>query len=141
MGNKDPRETAEKWGRNLKGASEDIKRGVSRVTEAPGIKAAAKVEKMKSRLIASIDDGTWENNVAAVPLSEWQNKMLTKGVPRISAGVEAANGKVIEFHTQLADHQRTIDAELERMDDITLEDSINRMTTQVRGMASFKFRR
>jgi len=134
-------EIAEKWGRNLKGSATDIRKGVERVTEAPGVKAAAKVQKMREKLLASLDDGTWATNVSAVPLGEWKSKMINKGIPRLNAGVDAANGKVIEFHSQLSDHQARINSELESMPDVTLDDSINRMVTQVSRMSEFKFRK
>ena len=141
MARKDPSEIAEKWGRNLTRSTDEIRKGVDRVTEAPGVLAARKKEKMQVKLNEALDDGTWENNVAAVSLSEWQEKTITKGIPRISAGVQAANGKVVDFHNQLADHQAQIDSELDRMPDITLEDGIARSAAQIRGMSKFKFRK
>lgn len=141
MGKLSPAERAEKWGRNLKRSGDDIRRGVERVSEAPGAKAAAKQDKMLSRLIARVEDGTWAERVSSVSLSEWKDKMINKGISRISAGVDGANGKVVEFHQQLEEHQDRITTELDRMPDVTLEDSIQRMTHQVRRMSEFKFRR
>jgi len=141
MPNKSASDIAEKWGRNLKRSGDDIRKGVERVTESPGEKAAAKQEKMLSKLTTKVEDGTWAERVASVPLSDWKSKMINKGIPRISAGVDAANGKVVEFHTQLADHQDRITSELDRMPDVSLEDSIAKMTHQVRRMSEFKFRR
>jgi len=126
MARKDPTDTAEKWGRNLKRSTDDIRKGVARVTEAPGVKAAQKKDKMKARLVAAIDDGTWQDRVKSVSLEDWKDKTINKGIARISAGVDAANGKVVEFHYQLADHQATIDRELADMPDISLEDGIAR---------------
>jgi len=134
-------EVAEKWSRNTKGATEEMRRGVQRVTEAPGAKAAAKADKMRAGIVESIDSGKWADNVAAVPLSEWKEKMLTKGVGRVSAGVDAANGKVVDFHNQLSDHQDRLSSQIENMPDLTLEDGINRMVAQVRGMSEFSFKR
>lgn len=135
-----PQEAAEKWGRRLKGSTEDIRRGVQRVRDAPGVRAAAKVEKMRERLVAKIDDGTWEERVSAVPLDEWKGKMLDKGIGRISAGVDAANGKQVEFFGQLFEHQERLQQQLEGMPDLSLEDNINRVTTFLRGMADFRRR-
>ena len=134
-------ETAEKWGRNTKGATEEMRRGVQRVTEAPGQKAAAKADKMRAGIVNAIDSGKWAENVGAVPLSEWKEKMLTKGVGRVSAGVDAANGKVVDFHNQLSDHQDRLSSQISNMPDLTLEDGINRMVAQVRGMSEFSFKR
>jgi len=133
-----PREAQEKHARRLKGATEDIRRGVQKVTEAPGVKAAAKEEKMRANLLAALDSGKWKNRVAAVPLEEWKDKMLNKGVGRIAAGVDEAAGDIENFFGELFEHQDGLARSLENMPDLTLEDNINRMTQYVRGMAEFK---
>jgi hypothetical protein len=63
--------------------------------------------------------------------------MLNKGVGRIAAGVEGASGKMEDFFSQLFAHQDAILSKLKTMPDLTLEDSINRMTYMVREMAKF----
>ena len=133
-----PREAQEKHARRLKGATEDIRRGVQKVTEAPGVKAAAKEEKMRANLLAALDSGKWKSRVAAVPLEEWKDKMLNKGVGRIAAGVDEAAGDIENFFGELFEHQDGLSRQLENMPDLTLEDNINRMTQYVRGMAEFK---
>jgi hypothetical protein len=133
-----PAEVAEKHARRLKAATEDIRIGVERVTEAPGAKAAAKAEKMKQNLVAAIDSGKWQKRVSSVTLDEWKSKMIGKGLGRIASGVDAALGKTTEFHSQLQNHQSGIDAQLAKMPDLTLEDNIQRMTHQVRSMTKFK---
>jgi len=133
-----PQEAAEKWGRRLKGATQDITLGVQRVKEAPGAKAAAKSDKMLQNVQEAVQSGKWADRVGAVTLEEWRAKMLNKGVGRISAGVDAAASKQGEFFGQLFDHQERLTSEINRMPDLTLEDSINRMTTFTRGMAKFR---
>jgi len=131
-------EYAEKWGRKLKASTEDIRRGVERVSEAPGIKAAQKVEKMKANFLKSIEDGTWASRVASVSVQEWKDKTLKKGIGRISQGVDEAGGKMQDFASEFFPHleegQRIVDA----MPDITLEDSIARATAMMRHNAKFK---
>ncbi len=80
-----PMQAREKHARRLKGATEDIRIGVNRVTEAPGEKAAAKVDKMRANLLAAIDSGKWSAGVKRVGLEEWKAKMTEKGIPRIAA--------------------------------------------------------
>lgn len=133
-----PTEFQEKHARRLKAALEDIRRGVGKVTEAPGAKAAAKEAKMKARLVAKIDDGTWRSRVAAVELGTWKDKMVNKGVPRISGGIDAAREKVIDFASQLLPYISDAVTAIERMPDLTLEDSISRMNEFIRKMAAFK---
>ncbi len=133
-----PQEAAEKQGRRLKGATADIAAGVDRVTEAPGKAAAAKVEKMRAKLMEKIDDGTWAQRVGAVPLEEWKRQMKEKGVGRIAAGIDGAKGKVTSFYEQFFPFLDTVQREVANMPDLSLEDSLSRMTHQVRRAAQFR---
>lgn len=133
-----PEEFREKHARRLKGSIADMEKGVDRVTEAPTMKAAAKKEKMRQKLTEAIDNGKWEAGLKRVSLDEWKDKMKTKGLNRIAAGIDAAAEKVEAFASELLPYQERLKVELEKMPDVTLEDNINRMTTFIRGMAKFK---
>jgi len=133
-----PEEFQEKHARRLKAATEDIRRGVERVSEAPTLKAAAKKEKMKAKLMEALDSGKWENGLKRVTLEEWKAKMIEKGVSRIPAGIDAAADKVRAFASELLPYIDSQVANVKRMPDVTLEDSINRMVTFIRGMAKFR---
>lgn len=132
-----PDEFQEKHARRLKGATEDIRKGVERVTEAPTLKAAAKKDKMRANLNKALDDGKWERGLKRVTLEDWKSKMIDKGVGRIAAGIDAAAPKVREFASELLPHIDKVQAEIKGMPDVSLEDNINRMTTFIRGMAKF----
>ena len=133
-----PTEFQEKHASRLKGAVEDMRRGVERVTTAPTAKAAAKAAKMKANLVASIDSGKWAAGLNRVTLEEWKSKMINKGVNRVASGIDEAAPKVVDFATKLLPHiDKGVD-KIKGMSDLTLEDSINRMTTFVRHMATFK---
>ena len=131
----------EKHARRLKGALEDMRAGVSRVTEAPGVKAAAKAEKMRANLMAALDSGKWQRRVSAVSAEEWKAAMLNKGVNRVAAGVDASHDKVRAFAEQLLSHQASLMGQIESMPDLTLEDSIARATAWIRGMSKFEYKR
>ena len=141
MARKSASDIASKWGKNTKAASDEMRKGIAAVTEAPGQKAAQAADKMRANLNRSLDDGTWQDRVASVTLEEWKDKMIRKGVPRVSAGVDAAAPKVQQFHQQLGDHQERINSTLDGMPNITLEDGISRMIAQVEGMSQFRFQR
>lgn len=136
-----PEQFTEKHARRLKGALEDMRRGVEGVTQAPGAAAAKKADKMRAGIVRSLDDGTWARRVAAVSLEEWKRSMLDKGLNRVAAGVDGSAAKVQAFATQLLAHESTLQAEIVKLPDLTLEDSISRMTSWVRGMAKFEFKR
>jgi len=134
------RELAEKWNRRLKGAGEDIRRGVEKVTDNPAALAAQKQEKMLANLTEAVRTGKWTRGLARVTLQDWKSAMTELGIGRISAGADRAVPKVEEFASQLIDHENAGLARLEGLADVTLEDSINRMTTWIRHMATFERR-
>ena len=136
-----PDEFVEKHNRRTKAALEDMRRGISAVTEAPGAKAAQKADKMRTNLVAALDSGKWQRRVAAVSVDDWKKAMLEKGVNRVAAGVDAAAPKVREFASQLLSHQATLHDKVDQMPDLTLEDSIARATEWIRGMSKFEFKR
>lgn len=131
-------EFADKHNRRTKAALDDMRRGIERVAEAPGIGAAKQQDKMRAKILASIDDGTWARRVSSVPLDEWKKDMLEKGVGRVAGGLDRAKGKVQEFAEKLITHQNSLLVKIDPMPSLTLEDSITRMTAWVRGMAEFK---
>lgn len=135
-----PEEYAEKHARNLKGATEDIRRGIARVTEAPTAKAAAKQDKMLAGITEAIHSGKWAAGLRRVSLEEWKDKTTVKGVGRIAAGIDAAHDKVVDFATQLIDYENGLMTRIEAMPDLTLEDSISRATHWMREMSKFKRR-
>ena len=128
----------EKHARRLKASEPDIRAGINRVTEAPGAKAAKKADKMRTHLLAKIDDGTWAKNVAGVPLEEWKSKAITKGVPRIAVGIDAAAAKVESFASKLLPAVEAAATKVEAMPDLTLSDMIARSSAFITEMAKFK---
>jgi len=132
-----PSEFQEKHARRLKGSLPDMRAGIGRVTESPTKKAALKVEKMKAHLLEKLDDGTWARRLSAVTLEEWKSKMIDKGLARVSGGIDGAAAKVTDFASQLLPAIDAAQAKVKAMPDLTLEDSISRMTTMVREMSKF----
>lgn len=133
-----PSEFAEKWARRLSAAAPDIQKGVQRVDVSPTEKAASKKDKMLRNLTDAVQSGKWEAGLRKVSLNDWKNALITKGIPRITQGVQGAQSDVADFATQLLAYQDQIKGEIERMPDLTIEDSIQRMTAWVRRMAQFK---
>jgi hypothetical protein len=136
-----PDEYAEKWGRRLKSATQDIRKGIQRVSVAPGIKAAQSVNLLRLKLLAAIDDGTWANAVKAVSLQDWQTAAGGKGVDRISAGVDGAMTKQVGMAQKLLTAVDASVADANKTPRGTLQDNIARMVAFVNGMASRKLRR
>ncbi len=133
-----PQEFQDKQARRLKASIEDMRMGVERVTTAPSQLAIAKKEKMRAEINRAIDSGKWEQGLKRVGLEEWKSKMISKGLGRVAAGIDAASAKVVQFASELLPFQDNLRMTITKMPDVSIEDNINRMTTWVRGMAKFQ---
>jgi len=133
-----PEEFAEKHARRLKASVEDIRAGVERVTASPTAAAAAKKTKMLQNLQASVTSGKWEAGLARVSLDEWKQKTINKGLGRVAAGIDEAHDKQVKFAGQLLAFESTLKTSVDKMPDLTIEDSIGRATAWIRGMAKFE---
>lgn len=131
-------EFQEKHARRLKAAVEDVRKGIDRVTENPCEKAALKQDKMLTNLTASVQSGKWAAGLKRVDLESWKRAARDIGVNRIAAGIDGAKAKVISFAEILLPHIDRGQEKIKTMPDITLDDSINRMTTFIRHMATMK---
>ncbi|MAH47279.1 hypothetical protein CMI37_15750 [Candidatus Pacearchaeota archaeon] len=133
-----PQAAAEKLVRRLGQSTADITAGVNRVTEAPGVKAAANQDKMIASLMEAVNSGKWARRVSGVSLAEWKKATLEKGVPRIAAGVAASQGKIQDFYAEFFPFLERIQNEIEAMPNATAEDRINRAVHYMRESAKFE---
>lgn len=136
-----PQEFADKWSRRLGAAGEDIRRGIARTTEAPGIAAAAQQAVMLQNVTAAVSSGKWARRVGAVSLQDWQKSTTEKGIPRIATGAQAAQGKMARVASELLPAVDAAAAMANALPKGTIEDSVNRAATFMREMAKFGDRR
>ncbi len=135
-----PEEDAAKQARNLKNSLQDVRDGITRVTIAPGVAAVAQQDKMRSKVLESIDSGLWASKTRATTLQEWQDAALNKGVDRISAGIDAAHDKQVAMAGRLLPIVDAAAQKARAMPKNTLQDSIARMTSFVTDMSKAKGR-
>lgn len=129
-----------KWNKNMKNSISDIQAGIDRVTENPMDKAVEKQDKMKQNLVAAIDNGRWAAGMKNVTLNDWKSKTKAKVGERMGSGVDAAMTKRQKFDQWNVNNLNNILPEINAMPDMTLQDSINRMTTFVQRMAANKYK-
>lgn len=130
-----PQQFQEKHNRNTKASIEDIRIGVNNVTESPMAKAAGQADKWLNELQKS--KSKWVSKMNAVSTEDWKRSMLDKGINRIADGLDASAGKVVAFAEKLLPFQDNLKSSVDKMPDVTLEDSIARATAWIRGMSKF----
>ena len=131
-------EYVDKQARNLKNSTEDIRRGISRVTEAPGAAAVRKQDKMLNNVPDAINSGLWAKKTAAVSVQDWKESAINKGVNRIASGIDAAKGKNLPKAERLLAAVDRAAGAANALPSDTLDDSIRRMETFVRRMHDSK---
>lgn len=131
-----PQDATTKWVNNLSGATANIQAGIDRVTEAPGIKAAAKAQKWITAVQASQDK--WKRNVAAVSLDQWKTLFKGVGVQRIAQGAQAKQSKYTAFATQFFPYLEQGVNKVQAMPDTTFEERIQRAVAMMRHNNQFK---
>jgi hypothetical protein len=128
----------EKHARRLKASLDDIAAGVKKVTVAPTLEAAKKIDKMRANWIRAADDGKIEAGFKRVSLDDWKDSMLNKGVGNISRGIDGAAKKVEAFAEQFLPYLDAGVSKIKSMPDVTLEDGIQRAAEMIRHNAAFR---
>lgn len=130
---KDPATVAAKWAANLGAATQAITDGVNAVSVAPG-QAAARQKAVWANNVQAAQN-KWAQRVAAVSLSDWQQAILTKGVPRVATGAQAAVPKMQTFMTKLLPYIASGQSSLPARGDFNA--NLNRMTAWAQYMHKF----
>lgn len=129
-------QATQKWVTNIGQATERITSGVQAVTTAPGQAAAAAHQKWLTRVQESADK--WRQRVGSVSLQDWQQSMISVGIPRIAQGAQAKQGKMEAFMNDFLPYLSQGVSRIESMPSVTLEDNINRAVAMIRHNAQFK---
>ena len=131
MAKQTPDQIAQRWSQGLAGAGSRITDGVNSVTAAPGQAAARQSALWLQNTQASAQK--WAARTGAVSLQSWQQDMISKGVPRIAAGAQAAQGKFAMFMSGLLPN---IDAVVQSLPPRgTLDQNIARAAAFARGLS------
>lgn len=130
-----PSEGAEKWASRTAGATQDMQRGIERVTVAPGQLAARQADKWHQKVTQA--KPKFAANVAAVPLEEWKRSAVD-GASRVASGVQAKKGKMERFTQEFYAHLDRGAPSINAMPTTTIEQSIAKAGAQMRHNAAFR---
>lgn len=134
-----PAEITEKFIRRSKQATPDIIAGINRVTENPAAKAAGKSKKWLNNVSQS--EAKYKAGLAKVTLEGWKKNAAEKTQTRHAAGVDACEEKHRQFTEYLVPAINAGLNKISGMNDMTLDDNINRAVTFMRHMADNKYKK
>ena len=105
-----PDQLAQAWASNLAGAQARMQAGAQAVQTSPGQAAAAQQAVWLANTTAAAN--LWAQKVAAVTTQQWQNAFITKGLPRVATGAQAAQSTFAVTLGKIIAAERTIVAGL-----------------------------
>jgi hypothetical protein len=120
---------SQKWLTNFESATTAMTQGVQAVNQAPGAKAAAAAQLWITRLQQA--QTKWANRVAAVTLAEWQQAMITLGIPRAQQGAQQKQGNYTNFITAYLQFLQTAVPTVQAMPKGTLQQGIARASAMI----------
>ncbi|HEX3513866.1 MAG TPA: hypothetical protein VHT26_07695 [Trebonia sp.] len=124
---------AANWASRLAASTQKITDGINGVSVAPGVAAARQKDVWLQNTQAA--QAKWARNVASVSLSDWQQMTISKGVPRIASGAQAAQPKFQAFMSKFLPYVQSGKASLPPRG--TLDQNINRAVAMMRHNAKF----
>lgn len=139
MANMNPQQIADNWANGMANASQKMKNGVMAVTSSPMEAAANAVDRQVAGVQRAAAEGRTQAALRAVSTQSWQTAYVTKGIPRISSGAQAAKPKMAAFLTQFLPAQQAIVASLPPRGDINA--NIARAVAMMQGTANFKYQK
>lgn len=134
-----PDQIAAKWQRNSAAAGESIRAGVQAVQVSPMAQAAARQDAYLAGVQRAVSEGRWQAGLQRRSLQDWQQAVITKGIPRHAQGVSGATPKVTAFFSQFLPHIQQVVASLPPRG--SLEENLARANQMARGLAQFKMGR
>jgi len=131
-------EIAQQWVERMGASTEKARKGVQRVSESPGQKAAQAADLWQQRVSSEDAKRRFQSNVGAVTLEEWRQQMLEKGIGRMAGGAQAAKAKFQRFWGQFGPFLESVTAQTRAMPKGNLEANIARLINQIRGTSQFR---
>src|ERR1700759_4226198 len=105
-----PDQLAAAWAQNLAGAQARMQAGAQAVTQSPGQAAAAQQATWLANVTASAN--LWAQKVAAVTTQQWQQASISKGLPRVATGAQAAQANFATILSRIIAAEKSIVASL-----------------------------
>lgn len=130
-----PQAGSDKYRSGVQGGGQRYVQGIQSVTQAPSAKAIAQQDKMVTNWLASVQDGTWAQNLGAVSLGAWQQASVNKGATNYASSADSASQKYAQWAQTAYPIIQQIQDEVDAMPSTTMGDNIQRMIHNVTRMS------
>lgn len=136
-----PQEIADKQIRRASAAVGDFKKGVQGVDVSPTEKAAQNADGYVAGIQDAVESGRWQARLRAVSKQAWIEATAGKGADRYASGIAAARPKIEAFQAAYGPIRDRIAATVNAMPSQTLEQRLEKMMANARGLAANKYKK
>lgn len=130
-------EVAAKWQKNLAASTESIRNGVMNTQVSPTEAAARRQDAYVEGVQRAATSGKWAKGLRRVSKQQWQDAMITKGLPRVASGATQAKPKVEAFMGEWLPYMDQLKNKLESQPRGDLQTNIQRAVTAMEHNAAF----
>lgn len=134
-------QAAVSWATGMANSSQKLTAGVQAVTVSPTSQAAQAVDRMVAGIQRAAAEGRIQAGLNAVSLQDWQQAMITKGIPRIASQAQLAKTKVQNFMQQFLPYLQQGVQNLSSMPRGDLEQNLQRANAMARHNAAFRYQK
>lgn len=132
---------AQRWAQNAAAAAPRYVQGAEQTSKDPTALAIAALPKYMQRVQEAYQSGRTQRGLQRAGKAGWLAGVTGKGAMNYSNGVSASQGKFAERIAPVLAYEATLQGQINNMPNLTLQDSINRATAWIQGMAAYKTNR
>jgi len=133
----DAQTVAARWSQQTQAATTRYTDGVQSTQKDQAGLAIQAGPKYLANVQAAFNSGKWANGLRRVGTQGWKAATIAKAA-NFATGVGASEGKVAAAFTPLLAYEATLQSQVQSMPNLTLQDSINRATAWINGMARYQ---
>lgn len=133
-----PQQAADKLGQRIAQSGTAYSAGVQAVQTNPAQKAIAAKAKWEAGIQDAIANNRFVKGLQNVTLEGWKASVRDYGVNRYTGSAQKATSNYAKFAADFFPYLDTVSSEINSMPNLTLEDSIARMTHNVRRLHEWR---
>jgi len=136
-----PARALEKWKARMAASAAEAKEGVNAVTTAPAQQAIQAKDKYIANVNRAFNEGRYESGLNGVTLQDWQQAMLTKGIPNMAAGAQKISPRAQRNLQDVIAFAQQVSQQIQSMPNVTEQDADARMLANVAAMRQYRAQR
>lgn len=133
-----PQRALEKWKARMAASATEAKEGVQGVQVAPTQLAAQAADKYIANVNRAFSEGRFQAGCGRVSLQDWQQAMITKGIPNMANGAQKISASSQKAMQDVIAFAQQVSSQIRAMPNVTEADADQRMLANVAAMRQYR---